>query len=94
MLKQGDIFAPMLLLKASPISQQHFVSGLMTLLPNETLAPGFPRRVSVDTARKWMHELGFSVRSAKKSCFVYGHERDDVVEYRKTFLRKLVGLGF
>ena len=26
--------------------------------------------------------------------FVDGHERDDVVLYRKTFLRRMVGLGF
>ena len=32
-----------------------------TLLPSETLEPGFPRKVGVDTARKWMHELGFQV---------------------------------
>ena len=31
------------------------------LLPNATLAPGFPRRVSIETARCWLHELGFSV---------------------------------
>ena len=32
------------------------------LLPNEVLEPGFPRRISVETARKWMHE----VQTAKK----------------------------
>ena len=32
------------------------------LLPNETLEPGYPRKVSVETARKWMHELGFEVQ--------------------------------
>ena len=31
------------------------------LLPNETLEPGFPRKISIETARKWMVELGFSV---------------------------------
>ena len=64
------------------------------LLPNETLEPGFPRKVSVQTARKWMHELGFIVLDAKKGTFVDGHERNDVVEYRKTFLRRMVTLGF
>ena len=29
------------------------------LLPNSTLEPGYPRRVSVETARKWLHDLGF-----------------------------------
>lgn len=50
------------------------------LFPNE---PGFPRKVSIETARKWLHELGFN---KKKGTFVDGHERDDVVEYRATFL--------
>ena len=30
----------------------------------------------------------------KKGRFVDGHERDDVVEYRKMFLRRMVALGF
>ena len=64
------------------------------LLPNETLPPGFPRNVSVETARKWMHELWFEVVVKKKGTFVDGHEREDVVEYRKTFLRRMVALGF
>ena len=64
------------------------------LLPNETLEPGFPRKVSVETARLWMHELGFEVLVAKKGTYVDGHERDDVVEYRNKFLQRMIGLGF
>ena len=30
-----------------------------TLLPNSTLEHGFPRRVSVETSWKWLHEMGF-----------------------------------
>ena len=29
-----------------------------------------------------------------KGTFVDGHERDNVVEYRKTFLRRMLALGF
>ena len=29
------------------------------LLVNETLEPGYPRTISVETARRWLHELGF-----------------------------------
>ena len=36
------------------------------LLPNHALDPGFPRKISCETARKWLHELGFSVVDAKK----------------------------
>ena len=59
------------------------------LLPNETLEPGFPRKISVEMARKWMHDLGFEVVTKKKGTFVDGHEREDVVECRETFLRKM-----
>ena len=64
------------------------------LLPNETLEPGFPRAIGCETARKWMHEMGFEVLTSKKGSFVDGHERVDVVEYRKRFLRRMVSLGF
>ena len=32
-----------------------------SLLPNSTLEPGFPRKVCLETARKWLHQLGFEV---------------------------------
>lgn len=52
------------------------------------------QKISVETARKWMHELGFHATQKKKGTFVDGHERSDVVEYRHRFLRRMVGLGF
>ena len=64
------------------------------LLPNETLPPGYPRQVSVETARKWLHHLGFEILDHKKGTYCDGHERSDVVEYREKFLRKMAGLGF
>ena len=62
------------------------------LLTNVTLEPGFPRKISVEMARHWLHELGFEVLNSKKGYFVDGHERADVVEHQKKFLRKMVGL--
>ena len=64
------------------------------LLFNSTLEPGFPCKIATETARKWMHKLGFNVVCKKKGTFVDGHEQDDIVEYRKTFLRRIVALGF
>ena len=64
------------------------------LLPNQVLDPGFPRSVSIETSRKWLHFLGFSMRGHKKGTYVDGHERLDVVEYRQKFLRKMFSLGF
>ena len=61
------------------------------LLPNACLEPGFPRKTSVETARQWMHELGFEVLSASKGAYYDGHERDDVVQYRGEFL---IEVGF
>ena len=65
-----------------------------SLLPNSNLEPGFPRRISVETARQWLHHLGFETLSPSKGMYFDGHERDDVIAYRKTFLREMVELGF
>ena len=64
------------------------------LLPNHALEPGYPRKISQETARKWLHELGFCVLDSKKGTYVDGHERQDVTDYRAKFLRKMVALGF
>ena len=65
-----------------------------SLLPNSILEPGYPRHVSVQTARKWLHELGFQVLDKKKGIYIDGHERPDVVQHRWCFLRQLVAGGF
>ena len=59
------------------------------LLPSSTLPPYFPHAISVRTATRWLHRLGFRPRSHRKGAYVDGHERDDVVAYRKEFLKKL-----
>jgi len=35
------------------------------LLPNTHLPPGFPRSITPRTARRWLHDLGFSESSKK-----------------------------
>lgn len=64
------------------------------LLPNVGLEPGYPRRISVQTARKWLHHLGIQVLSGGKGSFFDGHERDDVVAERKSFYNKMAEIGF
>ena len=64
------------------------------LLPNENLEPGFPRHISTETGRKWLHMLGFEVLSSAKGMFFDGHERKDVVQERKMFLERMVEVGF
>ena len=64
------------------------------LLPNSILEPGYPRKVALETARKWLHELGFEVLQMSKGVFIDGHERPDVVESRVEFLKKMTECGF
>ena len=59
------------------------------LLPNSCLETGFPRHVSMETARKWLHQLRFEVLSSTKGLYFDGHEREDVVKARQEFLKKL-----
>ena len=33
------------------------------LLPNNTLAAGAPRSISVEVARHWLHDMGFEVKN-------------------------------
>ncbi len=85
---------------SSVIGQPNITSAMFCqwvneeLLPNASLAPGYPRKVSTETARKWLHHLGFEVLTPSKGMFFDGHERDDVVEYQGTFLRQMIQTGF
>ena len=64
------------------------------LLPNACLEPGFPRKTSIDTACKWMHQLGFETLSSSKGRYFDGYEREDVVIARKEFVRTMCKIGF
>lgn len=64
------------------------------LLPNNTLEPGAPRKISVEVSRRWLHEMGFKVKRITKGIYVDGHEREDVVEARDEFLKSMTALGF
>lgn len=59
------------------------------LLPNSTLESGAPRKISVEVARKWLHEMGFKVKRITKGIYVDGHERKDVVNARSEFLKEM-----
>ena len=63
-------------------------------LPNCTLEPGFLHKISLETARLWLHHLGFEVLTVQKGIFIDGHERPDVIDARKLFLRKMTKIGF
>ena len=59
------------------------------LLPSHHLPPELPRSISLRTAMRWLHKLGFRPTSHKKGAYVDGHEREDVVAHRAEFLMKL-----
>ena len=42
-----------------------------------------PGSISVRTARRWLHKLGFDPCSTRKGVYIDRHEWSDVVEYRK-----------
>lgn len=56
------------------------------LLPSHHLPPNFPRAISLHTAIRWLHQLGFKPISHKKGDYIDGHERGDVVKHRKEFI--------
>ena len=50
-----------------------------------------PVNVSVPTAVRWMHELGLRYIDFRRGVYNDGHEREDVVQYRELFLRRMEG---
>jgi hypothetical protein len=60
-----------------------------SLLVSSHLPPFFPREISLRTAVRWLHHLGFKPVSHKKGVYIDGHEREDVVRHRKKLLKTL-----
>ena len=46
--------------------------------------------VAVRTIRRYLHSWGFKYRKNTKGIYVDGHERQDVVEYRKAWARRMM----
>jgi hypothetical protein len=42
--------------------------------------------IHIRTARCWLHKLSWQYQQKKKGMYIDGHEREDVVEYRKWFV--------
>ena len=47
------------------------------------------KSISIQTARIWLKKLGLVPQSRKKGIYFDGHEREDVLEYRKYFLKEM-----
>lgn len=51
-----------------------------------------PIKIRLCTARQWLNQLVYIYRDIKKDVFVNGHERANVVEDRKAFLKIMLDL--
>ena len=61
---------------------------------NKHIAPalglsGKGNSITERTAINWLRKLGYSCQCSKKGLYYDGHERPDVVKYRKEFLEKM-----
>ena len=65
-----------------------FQSWLNEYLSTLNLPEHFPKAVSEVTAYRYLRKLGFHRRQYRQG-YTDGHDRPDVVEYRKLFLKKL-----
>lgn len=60
---------------------------------NSTVIPKYSehtKRIHINTARKWMKRLGYKYGTWKKNVYLDGHEREDVVSYRKEFCSSMI----
>lgn len=46
-------------------------------------------KIGWETARRWLHELGFEVKTSRSGLYVDGHEREDVVMARNEYVSKM-----
>jgi len=49
---------------------------------------GAMMKISLRTARRWLNVLNWRYRKKKRGMYIDGHERDDVVEYRRAFIKR------
>ncbi|CAB4477291.1 unnamed protein product [Rhizophagus irregularis] len=45
--------------------------------------------IALTTATRWLNVLGYSFQQYRRGIYYDGHERDDVLQYRKEFLEKM-----
>ncbi|KAG2093316.1 uncharacterized protein F5147DRAFT_657455 [Suillus discolor] len=72
--------------KITPHKLQHEVNK--TIIPALGLDLG-KNTISKNCVRHWLKKLGYELTSVKKGVYVNGHERADIVEYRKAFLAQV-----
>ena len=66
---------------------------LESISDHEDSTPASGRRgIKPEAARRWLKSMGYSWRTARKNVYVDGHEREDVVRDRQSFLAKFKDL--
>ena len=70
------------------ITGKTFTDWICTSLHLELDLPN-PLMITERQATRWLSKLGFSLKCPQKGIYVDGHERDDVVKYRKQFLQRM-----
>lgn len=46
------------------------------------------KKISIRTAQRWLHRMGWRYGRKRNGMYVDGHEREDVVEYREEFIKR------
>lgn len=49
----------------------------------------YKTNISQETARRWLHKLGFRLKAAGNGPYIDGHERKDVVEARQAYITRV-----
>jgi hypothetical protein len=66
---------------------------MLMIQMNEVILPGLgfasSPTIHFNTARNYLKGLGYTYAKVKKGIYIDGHEREDVVAYRKTFLEQM-----
>ena len=74
------------------IHQNAYVKGEPNLTADmfgEWVVSKFNTKAHKETARRWLHELGFSCVHHQKGVYFDGHDRADIVAYRNIFLANM-----
>ncbi|RGB23939.1 hypothetical protein C1646_773791 [Rhizophagus diaphanus] len=73
--------------KTTPKEYQTFINQVLFIQMNLQTSK---RSISIKTSRIWLKKLGLKPQSRKKGIYFDGHEREDVIKYRKVFLNKML----
>ncbi len=56
---------------------------------HEWVMAKFQVKICEETARFWLHHIGFSQKNHQKGVYFDGHDRQDVSDYREKFVKQM-----